>query len=146
MGVLNVFLYVYISTSVPRSKKTTLNMTNNKPRYNVALFKWGIFTLQCFCCCEWCFGREVRGSFHKADQRPRSSQPQFRKTRSSQLRLKLRCACITMITVITGTTQRGRAFRHSNFSRFSSRCPELRYDIFYDFVFLYICFNSRCIK
>ncbi len=41
-------------------------MTNNKPRYNVALFKWGIFTLQCFCCCEWFFGREVRGSFHKA--------------------------------------------------------------------------------
>ncbi len=43
-------------------------MTNNKPRYNIALFKRGILTLQCFCCCEWCFGREVRGSFHKADQ------------------------------------------------------------------------------
>ncbi len=42
---------------------------------------------------------------------PRSSQPQFRKTRSSQPRLKLRCACIRMPTVITGTTQRGRAFR-----------------------------------
>ncbi len=42
---------------------------------------------------------------------PRSSQPQFRKTRSSQPRLKLTCACITMTTVITGTTQRRRAFR-----------------------------------
>ncbi len=66
--LLNVFLCVYISTIVPRRKKMTLNMTNNKPRYNIALFKRGILTLQCFCCCEWCFGREVRGSFHKADQ------------------------------------------------------------------------------
>ncbi len=47
----------------------------------------------------------------KAHAGPRSSQPQFRKTRSSQPRLKLTCACITMTTVITGTTQRRRAFR-----------------------------------
>ncbi len=44
-------------------------------------------------------------------QQESGCQPQFRKTRSSQPRLKLGCACITMTTVITGTTQRRRAFR-----------------------------------
>ncbi len=69
---------------------------------------------------------------------PRSSQPQFRKTRSSQPRLKLTCACITMTTVITGTTQRRRAFL----------LDAQNWDImtfFVIFFFLYICFNSRCV-
>ncbi len=55
--------------------------------------------------------RKFNINFHCYADEPRSSQPQFRKTRSSQPRLKLRCACITMTTVITRTTQRGRAFR-----------------------------------
>ncbi len=71
------------------------------------------------------------------------SQPQFRKTRSSQPRLKLTCACITMTTVITGTTQRRRAFL----------LDAQNWDIMTFFVIFFFCTsaliadvqNSRCV-